>query len=61
MNIESPQTVDDSVSLAVQQDQKPGKKPSRVKKDTPRRIPAEDDPSLTKELILRLVELIKQV
>ena len=61
MNIDSPRTVDDSASLAVQQDQRPDKKPSRVKKDTPRRMPAEGDPSLTKELILRLVELIKQV
>lgn len=61
MSIENRQTVDESVNLAASQDRQPDKKTSRVRKNTPKRMPAGSDSSLTKELILRLVELIKQV
>jgi len=53
--------VNDNERLAAQRDLQPGDKPSRAKKKETRRIPSESDPSLTKELILRLVELLKQV
>jgi hypothetical protein len=61
MSVENPRAVDDRAGLVPQKDLRPDREPSRVKKNKLGRIPAENDPSLTKELILRLVELIKQV
>jgi len=61
MSIENRQAVDESVNLTASQDRQPDRKTSRVRKNTPKRLPAESESSLTKELILRLVELIKQV
>lgn len=61
MSSKNPQMVNDNVRLAAQQDVQPGDKPSRAKKKETGRILAESGPSLTKELILRLVEILKQV
>jgi hypothetical protein len=61
MSAKNPGMVNDNPRLTVQQDLQPGDKPSRAKKKEIGRIQTESDPSLTKELILRLVELLKQV